>query len=87
MSFWGLIASEFPKLEDLQEMKGRVFAAADLVAKGSEETREEALGRLGVSPQCGFASRSEGNALGHEDMIAKLKLARNLAGEIWPGEP
>lgn len=34
-------------------MKGRVFAAADMVAKGSGKTREEALGRLGVSPQRG----------------------------------
>jgi methionine synthase II (cobalamin-independent) len=83
----GLITSKFPQLEDLEEMKKKVFAAADLVAKGSGESKEEALKRLGVSPQCGFASHSEGNALGHEDMIAKLKLVRKLADEIWPGEP
>jgi methionine synthase II (cobalamin-independent) len=83
----GLITSKFPQLEDLGEMKSKVFAAADLVAKGSGGTREEALRRLGVSPQCGFASHSGGNALGHEDIIAKLKLVRKLADEIWPGEP
>lgn len=35
----------------------------------------------------GFASHSEGNALGHEDMNAKLKLVRKLGDEIWSGEP
>jgi methionine synthase II (cobalamin-independent) len=83
----GLVTSKFPELEDLDEMKGKVFQAADLVAKGSGETREQALKRLGVSPQCGFASHHEGNAVQHEDMLAKLRLVRKLADEIWPGEP
>jgi methionine synthase II (cobalamin-independent) len=83
----GLITSKFPKLEDMEEMKSKVYAAAELVTKGSGETREEALKRLGVSPQCGFASHADGNVLGREDMIAKLKLVRKLADEIWPGEP
>jgi methionine synthase II (cobalamin-independent) len=44
----GLITSKFPKLEDLEELKAKVYAAADLIAKGSGETREQALRRLGV---------------------------------------
>ena len=83
----GVITSKFPELEDVEEMKQRVMSAADVVAEGNGETREESLKRLGVSPQCGFASHSAGNALGYEDMIAKLKLVRELADSIWPGEP
>jgi hypothetical protein len=35
-------------------MHSRVFQAADIVAKGNKETQEEALQRMGVSPQCGL---------------------------------
>jgi methionine synthase II (cobalamin-independent) len=83
----GVITSKFPELEDIEETKQRVFVAADFVAKGSGQTREEALKRLGVSPQCGFASHHLGNAITWEDMENKLKLVRKLADEIWPGEP
>jgi hypothetical protein len=40
---------------------------------------------MGVSPQCGFASHSSGNAVKKDDMINKLKLVRQLADKIWPG--
>ena len=83
----GVITSKFPELEDLQEMKKRVYNAADFVAEGNNESREEALRRLGVSPQCGFASHSAGNAVSKKDMINKLTLVRELADSIWPGEP
>ncbi|KAK0629502.1 methyltetrahydropteroyltriglutamate-homocysteine s-methyltransferase [Bombardia bombarda] len=83
----GVITSKFPELEDLEEMRQRVFQAADFVAQGSGQTREEALQRLGVSPQCGFASHHLGNSVTRDDMIAKLKLVRDLADSIWPGEP
>lgn len=82
----GLITSKFAKMEDVGEMK-KVEQAAGLICEGTGETREEALGRLGVSPQCGFASHSDGNNVGHEEMVAKLKLVRKLADEIWPGQP
>jgi methionine synthase II (cobalamin-independent) len=83
----GLITSKFPKLENLDEMKEKVMKAADKIAEGNGETREESLKRIGVSPQCGFASHADGNNMGREDMIAKLKLVRKLADEVWPGEP
>jgi methionine synthase II (cobalamin-independent) len=83
----GAITSKFPDLEDKEKMKERVFAAADIVAKGSRQTREQALDRMGVSPQCGFASHEEGNLLGWEDMKNKLALVRSIADEIWPGQP
>jgi len=82
----GVITSKFPEMEDLKEMKERVLKAADFVAEGNGETQKEALQRMGVSPQCGFASHHEGNAVVKEDMIAKLKLVRQLADSIWPGE-
>ncbi|KAK6950591.1 hypothetical protein Daesc_007115 [Daldinia eschscholtzii] len=83
----GVITSKFPELEDIKETRNRVFQAADIIASGAGQTREEALKRIGVSPQCGFASHHLGNAVTRDDMIAKLKLVRKLADTIWPGEP
>ncbi|KAI1362583.1 5-methyltetrahydropteroyltriglutamate-homocysteine methyltransferase [Xylaria arbuscula] len=83
----GVITSKFPELENLEELKARVLSAADIIAKGSGQTREEALRRISVSPQCGFASHHLGNSVTRDDMIAKLKLVRQLADSIWPGEP
>jgi len=83
----GLVSSKFPKLEDVEEMKAKVYHAAEFISQGTGESKEEALNRLGVSPQCGFASHSDGNNVRHEEMIAKLKLVRKLADEIWPGQP
>lgn len=83
----GVVTSKFPELEDVGQMKERVFAAADIVAAGAGQTREQALGRIGVSPQCGFASHHLGNAVTRDDMMAKLKLVRDIADAIWPGEP
>ena len=84
----GVITSKFPELEDLDETRRRVFQAADFVAQGSPgQSREQALRRVGVSPQCGFASHHLGNSVTRDDMIAKLKLVRQLADSIWPNEP
>jgi methionine synthase II (cobalamin-independent) len=82
----GVVTSKFPELEDKEKMKERIFAAADIVAQGVGQTREQALKRMGVSPQCGFASHEEGNLLGWEDMKNKLALVRSIADDIWPGE-
>jgi len=83
----GVVTSKFPELENLEEMKAKVFQAADFVAQGTGQTREQALNQLGVSPQCGFASHAEGNLVTIDDMIAKLKLVRQLADAVWPGQP
>ena len=76
----GVVTSKFPQLEDKEEMKRRIYAAADIVAQGSGQSREKALQRMGISPQCGFASHSAGNLLSHEDMVKKLKLVKAIAG-------
>lgn len=83
----GVVTSKFGEMEDLEDMKKRVLSAAEIIAKGNNETVSTALARMGVSPQCGFASHSGGNAINRDDMIAKLKLVKELAESIWPGEP
>ncbi len=83
----GVVTSKFPKMEDEEEMVARVKEAAGWMIKGSGESEKEALNRCGVSPQCGFASHSSGNAVKREDMLEKLKLVRRIAERIWPGEP
>lgn len=82
----GVITSKFPALEDKNAMMERVHQAADWIAKGSGQSRQEALQQCGVSPQCGFASHAEGNDLGYEDMRRKLLLVRRVADAIWPGQ-
>ena len=74
-------------MEDKEEMKQRIYKAAEFVAEGSGASKEEAVKQLGVSPQCGFASHEDGNLLGYDDMVKKLKLVRSIADDIWPGEP
>lgn len=82
-----MVTSKFADLESKNDMVERVHKAADYVAEGSKQSREEALQRLSVSPQCGFASHAEGNALGYEDMRKKLQLVRSIADEVWAGQP
>ncbi|KAF2180298.1 5-methyltetrahydropteroyltriglutamate-homocysteine methyltransferase [Zopfia rhizophila CBS 207.26] len=83
----GVISSKFPELEDLNETVARIREAAKWVAKGRGVSEEEALDQLGVSPQCGFASHSSGNAITWDDMVAKMKLVRSVADKVWPGQP
>ena len=73
-------------LEDKEETKRRIYKAADFVAEGSGQTREEALKRIGISPQCGFSTHETGYPLSMEDQSKKLALVREIADEIW-GEP
>lgn len=85
----GLVASKSSNMENLEEIKAKVFAAAELVAEaqGDGATRENVLKRMGVSPTCGFASHHKSTAIESQHMIAKLNLVRTLADEVWPGEP
>ncbi|CAL5870309.1 uncharacterized protein PFLUO_LOCUS4544 [Penicillium psychrofluorescens] len=83
----GVVTSKFPELEDKEEMKKRVVDAAKFIAEGNNTSLEAALNQVGVSPQCGFASHREGNAIDHDGMINKLKLVRDIANDIWPNQP
>ncbi|KAL1306345.1 hypothetical protein AAFC00_005060 [Neodothiora populina] len=82
----GVVTSKFPELEKQQDLVDRIGQAADFIAKGSGQSREEALDQICISPQCGFASHAEGNAVTHEDMRKKLELVRATANQIWPGQ-
>jgi 5-methyltetrahydropteroyltriglutamate--homocysteine methyltransferase len=42
-----------------------------------------ALDQLCLSPQCGFASTEEGNALSEDEQWAKLAMVVELADEVW----
>ncbi|GAA6033259.1 hypothetical protein JCM8097_003021 [Rhodosporidiobolus ruineniae] len=79
----GLITSKFPALEDKQALIARIHEAADFVAAGANQTRDEALQRLCISPQCGFASHSSGNPVSSDDVLAKLKLCTEVAKAVW----
>lgn len=69
----GLISSKVPALEPLDALRGRIDAASRYVP----------LERLGVSPQCGFASTVAGNALTQDDQKRKLALVIELARKVW----
>lgn len=79
----GVISTKLRELEDKEAMKERIYKAADFVASGSGESREEALKRICVSPQCGFSTHESGYPLSLEDEKKKLGLVRQIADEIW----
>ena len=41
------------------------------------------LDQLSLSPQCGFSSTVDGNALTRDEQVAKLRLVVETAHEIW----
>ncbi len=69
----GLITTKRPQLESKDDLKRRVDEAAKFVP----------LEQLCLSPQCGFSSTVEGNALTRDEQIAKLRLVVETAAEIW----
>lgn len=82
----GLVSTKRVDIEDAEVLKQRVYKAAGFIAQGNDVSVDEALDRLGVSPQCGFASHSRENRLSRENMLDKLKLVREVADSIWPGQ-
>lgn len=83
----GAISTKLRELEDKDEVKGRVLQAAKFIAEGRGQTVEEALKSVCVSPQCGFSTHESGYPLSAEDQRKKLQLVRQVADEIWGGEP
>ncbi|BGP26868.1 hypothetical protein JCM10295v2_005830 [Rhodotorula toruloides] len=79
----GLLTSKFPQLEKKDDLVKRIHEAADYVAKGSNQTREQALQRLCLSCQCGFASHAEGNPVSYDDVATKLGLVVETAKAVW----
>jgi 5-methyltetrahydropteroyltriglutamate--homocysteine methyltransferase len=69
----GLISTKRPELESSAGLQQRV----------SEGSRYVPLERLGLSPQCGFASSIIGNRISPADQRKKLELVVNTARDIW----
>ena len=49
----------------------------------SRRPRNILLDQLCLSPQCGFASTEEGNALAEDEQWAKLRMIVEIAQEVW----
>ncbi|KDQ52441.1 hypothetical protein JAAARDRAFT_40291 [Jaapia argillacea MUCL 33604] len=80
----GLVTTKKPQLENVDELKARIYEAADIIAEGvPKRSKENALNQLCLSPQCGFASGWEGNPLTEEDERNKLALVAEVAKEVW----
>jgi methionine synthase II (cobalamin-independent) len=69
----GLVSSKTPRMESPEDLKARIAEAARIVP----------LERLALSPQCGFASTHEGNALSASEQRQKLELVAATAREVW----
>ncbi len=69
----GLVTSKKPQLETKDSLKRRIEEASKYVP----------LDQLCLSPQCGFSSTVEGNAVTREDQIGKLRLVVETAREVW----
>jgi 5-methyltetrahydropteroyltriglutamate--homocysteine methyltransferase len=69
----GLVTSKTGQLESKDDIKRRIGDAAKFVD----------LGQLCLSPQCGFASTEEGNALAEDQQWAKLKMIAEIANDVW----
>ncbi|GII00356.1 5-methyltetrahydropteroyltriglutamate--homocystei ne S-methyltransferase [Planobispora takensis] len=69
----GLVTTKSGALESKDALKRRIEEAAKFVDGD----------RLCLSPQCGFSSTVEGNALSAEEQFAKLALIAETAREVW----
>jgi 5-methyltetrahydropteroyltriglutamate--homocysteine methyltransferase len=69
----GLVTTKTGTLESRDEIKRRIGEAA----------RFAPIEQLCLSPQCGFASTEEGNALAEEEQWAKLAMIVEVAQEMW----
>ena len=69
----GLVSTKAATVEDRAALKQRI----------EEASRHVDLDRLGLSPQCGFASSEEGNPIPSAAQEAKLQLVVEVARDVW----
>ena len=69
----GIITSKFGELEKKDDLKRRIDEAAKFMP----------LEQMCISAQCGFASHTGGNILTEDQQYAKLRLAVEVAEEVW----
>jgi methionine synthase II (cobalamin-independent) len=69
----GLVSSKHPEVE-----------TRDVLLREIERAAQHAdVGQLALSPQCGFASVADGNALSADAQWAKLEVVGRVAAEVW----
>jgi methionine synthase II (cobalamin-independent) len=69
----GLVTTKKGALEKKDDVKRRIDEASQFVP----------IEQLALSPQCGFASNAEGNALTVDQERAKLELIVEISREVW----
>jgi 5-methyltetrahydropteroyltriglutamate--homocysteine methyltransferase len=69
----GLVTTKKPALESEDELRARI----------REASRYVPVERLGLSPQCGFASTIQGNRITAEQQRQKLELVARVARTVW----
>jgi len=69
----GLVSTKTAALESIDDLKRRAGEAAKFID----------FDRLGIGPQCGFASTAAGNPLTVDDERAKLRLLVEAAHALW----
>ena len=69
----GLVTTKTGTLEKKDAIRRRIEEAAKYAD----------LDQLCLSPQCGFASTEEGNALAEDEQWAKLRMIGDIAQEVW----
>jgi 5-methyltetrahydropteroyltriglutamate--homocysteine methyltransferase len=69
----GLVTTKRGELETKDDLKRRI----------EEASRHVPIEQLCLSPQCGFSSTVEGNALTYDEEVAKLALIVETAAEVW----
>jgi methionine synthase II (cobalamin-independent) len=72
----GIVSTKTPALESEDDLKRKMEEAASFV--GGD------LGRLAISPQCGFASVLVGNEIDEDTQWRKLELVAHVADALWP---
>ena len=73
----GLISTKSAIVEDEDEVRNRIAQAARFIDTD----------RLGISPQCGFASIDTGNPITFEQQASKICLMVDIARDLWGYEP
>jgi 5-methyltetrahydropteroyltriglutamate--homocysteine methyltransferase len=69
----GLVTSKTGRLESKDDIKRRIDQASKFIP----------LEQHCLSPQCGFASTEEGNALAEDEQWAKLAMIVEVAKDVW----
>ena len=69
----GLVTTKRGELEEADELKRRIFEASQHVD----------INQICLSPQCGFSSTVEGNALTYDEEVAKLRRIVEVTQDVW----